>query len=336
MTMMERATAGLSSSGRSTADERPANLRDAACSFHHEALFYEGENGFLDGTLPFVNEALAAGEPLLVAIRDVRAQLLKQVLGEDAGRLRFLDMRQLARNPARIIPAWHDFLEENAADGRLARGIGEALWAGRSEPEVSECQRYEALLNLAFQRSARFSLLCPYDIDGLEPSVIEAAQISHPFLTRDGRSRESERYLSPGNAPGPFEGSLPAPASTPEELAFTGEGLAAVRAFVFRQAVQAQLAEEACEDLVLAINELVTNSVQHGGGGGILAIWTEGETLFCEVRDRGQITDPLAGRIPPPLDQHGGRGLWLANHLCDLVQIRSTRKGNVVRVLKRP
>jgi anti-sigma regulatory factor (Ser/Thr protein kinase) len=335
MTMMERATARMSSPGRSTADARPADMHSAARSFHHEALFYTGENGFLDGVLPFVNEALAAGEPLLVAVRDVRAQLLKGVLGEDAGRVRFLDMRQLARNPARIIPAWHDFLKENATDGGLCRGIGEALWAGRSAPEVSECQRYESLLNLAFQNGGRFSLLCPYDVDGLDPSVIEAAQISHPFLASAGRSRKSKRYLSPADAPGPFEGSLPAPAGTPEELAFTGEGLAAVRAFVFRRAVQAQLAEEACEDLVLAINELVTNSVQHGGGGGTVAIWTEGETFFCEVRDHGQITDPLAGRIPPPLDHHGGRGLWLANHLCDLVQIRSTRNGNVVRVLKR-
>jgi anti-sigma regulatory factor (Ser/Thr protein kinase) len=53
---------------------------------------------------------------------------------------------------------------------------------------------------------------------------------------------------------------------------------------------------------------------------------------LCEVRDRGRIVEPLVGRLPPPLDRHGGRGLWLVNHLCDLVQIRSTEAGSVVRV----
>jgi anti-sigma regulatory factor (Ser/Thr protein kinase) len=35
----------------------------------------------------------------------------------------------------------------------------------------------------------------------------------------------------------------------------------------------------------------------------------------------------------PPLSDEGGRGLWLANQLCDLVQIRSGENGTVVRLL---
>jgi hypothetical protein len=38
------------------------------------------------------------------------------------------------------------------------------------------------------------------------------------------------------------------------------------------------------------------------------------------------------GRTPPSPDQRAGRGLWLANQLCDLVQIRSTEAGTVVRL----
>jgi len=40
----------------------------------------------------------------------------------------------------------------------------------------------------------------------------------------------------------------------------------------------------------------------------------------------------LVGRLPPPVDQYGGRGLWLVNQLCDLAQIRSSPDGTVVRV----
>jgi anti-sigma regulatory factor (Ser/Thr protein kinase) len=83
---------------------------------------------------------------------------------------------------------------------------------------------------------------------------------------------------------------------------------------------------------VLAVNELATNSMRHGGGRGVLSVWQENGTLLCEVTDRGHIADPLAGRERPPDARGGGRGLWLVNHLCDLVQVRSLHGGNVIRL----
>jgi hypothetical protein len=50
------------------------------------------------------------------------------------------------------------------------------------------------------------------------------------------------------------------------------------------------------------------------------------------VQDRGHIREPLIGRTRPGLEQPTGRGLWVVNHLCDLVQIRSAPTGSVVRV----
>ncbi|GAA2149300.1 ATP-binding protein [Glycomyces algeriensis] len=51
-------------------------------------------------------------------------------------------------------------------------------------------------------------------------------------------------------------------------------------------------------DLEIAVTELVTNSVLHGGGSGLLRIWTEHDQLVCEVSDAGHISDPLLGRRP--------------------------------------
>ena len=83
---------------------------------------------------------------------------------------------------------------------------------------------------------------------------------------------------------------------------------------------------------MLAVHELATNSVRHGGGHGTCRLWRDGTALVCEVSDHGWITDPMAGRRRPAADQPGGRGLWLVNQLCDAVELRSSPAGTVVRV----
>jgi hypothetical protein len=50
------------------------------------------------------------------------------------------------------------------------------------------------------------------------------------------------------------------------------------------------------------------------------------------VRDGGRITRALAGRERPERGQVGGYGLWLANQLCDLVQVRAFAAGGAVRL----
>lgn len=131
---------------------------------------------------------------------------------------------------------------------------------------------------------------------------------------------------------GPFDGALPAPSTEPAELPFADRDLGAVRGFVYRGATAASLDVDRAHDLVLAVNELATNSVRHGGGTGTLRMWREADALLCEVQDSGHITEPSVGRVPPTPDQESGRGLWVVNHLCDLVQIHSTPAGTVVRV----
>jgi anti-sigma regulatory factor (Ser/Thr protein kinase) len=307
------------------------DIDHAKHSFHHETLFYAGDDGFIGGTLPFINEALAAEDLILVAVSNARIELLKEALDDDVERVRFTDMHLLGSNPARIIPAWHQFLEDHAPDGRPVRGIGEPIWPGRSPAELTECQRHESLLNLAFDDGQAWRLLCPYDLDGLDDQVIEAAQRSHPFVAREGVSQRSDAYLHAHEAPGPFDGALPAPLTQADELAFTHEELGTLRRFVSQRAAGALLGADRTEDLVLAVNELATNSVRYGGGEGLLRMWRETETLLCEVHDRGHISEPLVGRTRPIPHQRSGRGLWLVNHLCDLVQIRSTPTGSVVR-----
>ena len=50
-----------------------------------------------------------------------------------------------------------------------------------------------------------------------------------------------------------------------------------------------------------------------------------------ERRD-ATVLQALVGRQLPADDAIGGRGIWMANQLCDLVQIRRLSTGNVVRL----
>jgi anti-sigma regulatory factor (Ser/Thr protein kinase) len=316
----------------SLARDYAAPLAQAPGRFQHEALFYSGPHEFLDGTLPFIEGGLERGEPVLVAVVPARRRLLCSALGMRATRVQFLDMHVLGRNPARIIPAWRAFLDSSGADGRPVRGVVEPIWPGRSEAELSECERHESLLNVAFDGARPWRLLCPYDAAGLDDRVIEGARRTHPLLVHDGASHLSRQYLPPHAAPSPFAGSLPEPSAPLEQRPFDICDLGAVRESLASWADAASLSRERTTDLVLAVSELASNSVRHGGGEGILRAWREPQSLVCEVFDRGRIEEPLTGRISPEPAQHRGRGLWLVNQVCDLVQIRSGAPGTAVRV----
>jgi anti-sigma regulatory factor (Ser/Thr protein kinase) len=312
--------------------------RGYQAGFAHELLLYTGgDHGFLDGTLASVGLALAHEASVLVAVTAERADALRQALGEAAERVRFLDMEDVGRNPARIFPVWLDFAREHVAAGAgHALGISEPVWPGRTPAELSECDRHEALLNLAFDAGPGWSLLCPYDLDHLEDHVIEAARRAHPLLARDGTSpSDSDGYMRADHTPEPFAGSLPAPSAPAEELEFSGESLGDMRHRLSAWAVGHGLDDDGAEELVLAVNELAANSVRYGGGAGTLRCWGADGELLCEVQDQGHIHAPLTGRVRPAPDACSGRGVWLVNQLCDLVQIRSSATGSVVRVHKR-
>jgi anti-sigma regulatory factor (Ser/Thr protein kinase) len=70
----------------------------------------------------------------------------------------------------------------------------------------------------------------------------------------------------------------------------------------------------------------------HGGGRGILEIWSSDGYVVCQVRDAGTIADPLAGRRPVSTASVSGRGLLLVNQLADLVRTYSTAGKTTTRL----
>ncbi len=295
--------------------------------FRHEALIYKDSDELLTAAVPFLRAGLEAGEPAMVAVSRTNTALLEGELGVDSDEVGFLDMEDLGRNPARIIPFWQGFIDENG--GRPVRGIGEPVWPGREVAEIDECRRHESLLNVAFAESPPWSLLCPYDASGLDDEVLEGVGCSHRVLAHDAVVAPSDHYVEGAD---PFAGELPARPPRAERFEFERPELVEVRRRVKQAADDAGGSRQAVADLVLAASELASNSCLHGGGHGVVHLWGEPGRLTVEVEDSGSIEEPLVGRLRPVPTQERGRGLWIANQLCDLVRIRSGASGTTVRI----
>ena len=317
-------------------------------TYRHEAFLYAGQDAFLHGTVPFVQDGVAARQPVMVVLAPDRLELLRRAVGSRcAGRVRWVDMAEIGGNPGRIVPAWLDFVTGSGASSRPLRGVGEPVWAERRPAEVIECQLHESLLNLAIDPDTALWLRCPYDVSTLDADVVEEAARSHPVLVDGDRYRGSTLYGGAAHAMDMFQRPLSEPKEdtvmTVEEWPFrrtsrshppeAARDIARLRQTVIRRAVDAGLSPDRAFEMGLAVTEAMTNSVRHAGGRGRLRMWQDPGAFTCEVSDSGHMADPMAGRRMPAPTDTGGRGLLLVHELSDLVQVRSNANdGSMVRI----
>ncbi|HEX4977914.1 MAG TPA: sensor histidine kinase [Nocardioides sp.] len=303
-----------------------------ADGFRHEVALYRGLADLARVVLPFIREGVARREPVMVAMVPERLELLEHALGADATRVDFVDMAELGANPACIIPEWRRFLEDTSDLGPV-RGVAEPVWQGRRPVELVETELHEALLNVAFDGGPPWRLLCPYDLTALPGPVVDDAVRHHPHVYPPAaEGHDTTPGAGSSSARRTFQELLPPAPGHATRLAFHDGGLAALRRRVRDLADGAGLARSGRDNLVLAVHELAANSILHAGGGGVLTSWRQPDALVVEVRDRGHIEDALVGRGPLDLEAENGRGIWIANQLCDLVQVRSGPDGTQVRL----
>jgi anti-sigma regulatory factor (Ser/Thr protein kinase) len=296
----------------------------------HQVLLYGSGEEYTGAIVPFVEEGRDRGEPAMVAVPGWKLDVLRGALGGRGGEVEFVDMAGVGRNPRRIIPEMLRFAEDHA--GHRTRFVGEPIWPGRSAAELREAARHEALVNLAFAGTGTI-FLCPYDRVGLGGEVIAAALRSHPQVWERNGSRASPAYAGGAGVEDDHH-LLSPPPSEAAALAFHHRELSGLRSFVTDRAASLGLAGERLEDMVLATSEVASNALVHSGAPATLRIWRAADTgaVVCELSDHGHIPDALAGRRPPSPEEVGGRGLWLVNQVCDLVELYSGHWGTIVRL----
>ncbi|MEV0388182.1 ATP-binding protein [Nonomuraea sp. NPDC050643] len=106
-----------------------------------------------------------------------------------------------------------------------------------------------------------------------------------------------------------------------------------IRRLVRAHARQGGLRGERLDDLVFAVNEAVTNVLDHGAGSGLVIARTSAHATTVDIVDpagrlsahhltEAQGTSPGSGRF----------GLWVIQRLCDRVELEQSDQGSRLRL----
>lgn len=304
----------------------------------HRALFYEDQSEFVDDVGAFALQGLRVGDHVLAAVTPRKRSWIEGVLGDEAAEVEFLDADSLYERHGVMFRELLGSLARHSTsgDGTL-RVIAEQALELRQPAEIRDYLRYEAAANVAYA-DHDVSVLCPYDAARLPTELLEWALETHPEVLGGGETRRNERFVDPV-AFLRRRGEIPAaPADVARHPIEHPDDVPVLRAGVAAQARAAGLNRLSVEELTYAVGEVVTNALVHGRAPRRVWSGVAGDRFVCQVEDSGPgLRDPLAGYLSPDPLRPGGRGLWLARQLCDLVEIASDEAGTSVSLqMRRP
>ena len=306
----------------------------AGTTFQHHASIYGSDDEFLDTALPFVQDGLGQGDPVLVATTAANLDLLSNALGAAADRVDYAESAYFGRRPAQRVTAFGRYWKRHAASGAdgHVRILAEPIWAGRPDREVTEWRRMESGLNDVLA-CTNIWMICPYDARTVNEDILTEARRTHPGCVSGRRIQASPEYVEPGvYARGCDSAPLPEPPPDAARMDF-GRELAGLRRFVAHQAAEHGLTGHRISLLVAAVNEVASHVVELGCGHGTVRIWARRRSIVCDVREpAGSITDPFLGYRLPTLDVKPGDRFWLARQVCEFVEIRSGEQGSTIRL----
>lgn len=280
--------------------------------YFHETAFYGSDDEFVDIVRPFLRGGLEAGEPTVVACAPHNTALLQRSL--DCSAIRFLPAGDHYARPGPTVRTYRALFAELAAAGAdQIRVIGDVPHPGTGV-EWDAWMRYEAAVNVAYDDFPIWGL-CPYDTRTAPADVLADVARLHPHVaTADGLHRHNGRCESPAAFLAGRPGQVPIDRHPDVEC--LGVGARAARVELTRRAASS-LGEADLEDLGLVVSELVTNAERHGRPPVDVRAWLEPGRVTVTVTDTGPgPADPLAGWRAPEPSGVGGRGLWIAHHLC--------------------
>jgi anti-sigma regulatory factor (Ser/Thr protein kinase) len=304
----------------------------------HDALLYDSPAHLAAVAAPFLLAGLAAGDAAVIATSAPTAGLLREAVdGHPDVHILVRGDVYRARTPT-AITTFRRLAELREAEGaRQVRVVGEVDF-GTTERDWLEWQRYEAVINEALAGWPLWGL-CVFDTQRLPEPLLDSALRTHPHLAT-ARGREDNPLFT---QPADYLRALPVPAepleaTRPRLHASRVDDFAGLRRAVAMELARVPAAEDLVQDYLLAVDEMTSNAVRHGGRPVDLRLWIGADRIVCTIGDRGTgWDDPFAGYGPAHGQDlsRGGMGLWLARQLCDHVDISTGTDGAMVRLTLR-
>ncbi len=274
----------------------------------HNAFIYSSASEYVSFALAFAREGLEAGDAVILANTRPRLATMREALGEDASRVTLLDVNQIYTRPTRAIAAYFGALSQHLSVASSVRAIGE-IQLGPPE-DWRRWMAYEAASNLSYCHLPAW-VVCTYDTDVLPDPILESVWRTHTAVWSENWQaspsfedpRELVRELTP--AAEPLGGLVTLPWTDDVEH---------LREMVGRALAAANTPAERALEMLLAVTEIATNAMIHGGGIAAVRTCQVAGRFVCEVVDYGAgFDDPAAGYIVPR--ESIGTGLWVARQL---------------------
>lgn len=299
----------------------------------HEALLYRSDEEFLDRTVPFLRDGLAAGEPTVVSLGEERGALLRDGLGDDAARVSFLSGGAQYHRPSSAIDAYRDLLSRHVLAGApQVRVLGE-LPAEATVATWSWWARYEAAVNLAYD-AFPVRTMCSYDARTVRGEVLDDVRSTHPYLSTPTGSAVNPDFVAAEEFLARPAGGVDPLEATPPSAELVDPQPAAARSAAREAGGASGCTAAEVRDFVAAVSEAVTNALQHGRPPVQLRLWAAADRLVATVTDQGTgPSDPLAGLVRDTAGARQGVGLWMAHQSCDHVVLGNDPDAFTVRLV---
>jgi anti-sigma regulatory factor (Ser/Thr protein kinase) len=299
----------------------------------HEAGFYGSDTEFADLIVPFVEQGVAAGEPVIIGYDDRKADLLRSWL-TDPSAVEFIGDQSLYATPARAIATYRRMFEFHLAMGaEQIRIAGDVPHPGNGR-RFEGWDRYECAINTAWQDTPVWGR-CLYDTTTAPAPVLDVVRRTHPYIvTPTEQRRASDRYQDPlafeglPYVPDPIEGSPPRAELVDRPAADARHALA--------QIARGCIPDTTLEDMLIGVTEAVANAQRYGRPPATVRIWAAPDNIVVTVHDTGPgPADRLAGLVPATSstsDRQLGLGLWVIHQLDIDVTFRHADDGFTVRL----
>ena len=148
-------------------------------AFVHQASVYGSQDEFLAMAVPFVEDGLSRGEPVLATTTSANLALLGENLGEGWQRVDQAESAYFGRRTSQRVAAFDRYWRRQAPAGGHVRILAEPIWSGRSDHEVAAWARMESTLNVVLS-ATNIWMICPYDTRVVSPEVVAGARRTHP------------------------------------------------------------------------------------------------------------------------------------------------------------